>query len=127
VGDGQAKQVLATPRTTSADFRKLTPIVLSQALERAGTVVCEPMAQIRVETPADRLGSVLSALARHGAAVSAPVPLRDLAVVESLLPSAEVHALQQQLPGLTGGEGVLESRFGGYQPVRGTFPARLQS
>jgi ribosomal protection tetracycline resistance protein len=126
VGDGPAKQMLATPRTTSADFRKLTPLVLSQALGRAGTVVCEPMAQVRVETPADRLGPVLSTLARLGAAVSAPVPLRDLAVVEAVLPSAAVHALQQLLPGLTGGEGVLESSFRGYQPVHGTVPDRLQ-
>jgi ribosomal protection tetracycline resistance protein len=126
VGDGPAKQVLATPRTTSADFRKLTPLVLSQALGRASTVVCEPMAQVRVETPADRIGSVLSALARLGATVSAPAPLRDLAVVEAVLPSAAVHALQQQLPALTGGEGVLESSFSGYQPVRGRFPVRMQ-
>jgi ribosomal protection tetracycline resistance protein len=124
VGDGPAKQVLATPRSTSADFRKLTPLVLSQALGRAATVVCEPMAGVRVETPADRLGPVLSALARLGAAVSAPVPRHDLAVVEAVLPSAAVHAIQQQLPGLTGGEGVLESSFRGYQPVRGSFPAR---
>jgi len=126
VGDGSAKQLLATPRTTSADFRKLTPLVLSQALGRAGTVVCEPMAQVRVEAPAGRLGPVLSALARLGAAVSAPVPRRDLAVVEAIAPSAVVHALLQQLPGLTGGEGVLESSFGGYRPVQGAFPARTQ-
>ena len=126
VGDGPAKQVLATPRTTSADFRKLTPLVVSQALGRAGTVVCEPMAEVRVETPADRLGSVLSALARLGAAVSAPVPRRDLAVVEAMLPSALVYALQQQLPGLTGGEGVLEPSFGGYQPVHGKPPNHVQ-
>jgi ribosomal protection tetracycline resistance protein len=126
VGDGPAKQVLATPRTTSGDFRKLTPLVLSQALGRAGTVVCEPMAEVRVEAPTDRLGSVLSALARLGATVSAPVPLRDLVVVDAVLRSGSVHALQQQLPGLTGGEGVLESSFRGYQPVRGTFAVRAQ-
>jgi ribosomal protection tetracycline resistance protein len=127
VGDGPAKRVLATPRTTSADFRKLTPLVLSQALGRAGTVVCEPMARVRVETPAHRLGSLLAALARLGAAVSAPVPLGDLAVVEAVLPSAIVHALHQQLPGLTGGEGVLESSFDGYQPVRDHLPTRNQA
>jgi ribosomal protection tetracycline resistance protein len=126
VGDGPAKQVLATPRSTSADFRKLTPLVVSQALEAAGTVVCEPMARVRVESPTDQLGSVLSALARLGAAVSAPVPLRDLTVVEAVLPSAAVHALQRQLPGLTGGEGLLETNFGGYQPVRGAFPVRAR-
>ena len=33
------------------------------------------------------------------------------------LPHARVRTLQHQLPGLSMGEGVLESRPGGYQPV----------
>ena len=124
VGDGPAKQILATPRTTAADFRMLTPLVLTRALEHAGTLVCEPMAHARLEIPAERLGAVLSALARLRAAVDAPLPHGDLSLIEVVLPAATVHVLQQQLPGLTGGEGVLESSFGGYQPVHGSLPAR---
>ena len=37
---------------------------------------------------------------------------------------AKVHTLTQQLPGLTRGEGVLESAFDRYQPVRGEIPTR---
>ncbi|MBO0834793.1 MAG: GTP-binding protein, partial [Actinobacteria bacterium] len=117
VGDGPAKQVLATPKTSAADFRKLTPIVMAQALEQAGTVVCQPMTRGELEIPADRLGAILSALARLGATVDAPVPRGDLMMVEVELPSASVQVLRQQLPGLTGGEGVLQTSFGGYQPV----------
>jgi ribosomal protection tetracycline resistance protein len=124
VGDGLAKRILATPRTTAADFRKLTPLVLSQALDRAGTVVCEPMARAHVDIPADRLGPVLSLLARLGAEVSAPTTAGDQAAVEAVIPSAAVHALQRQLPGVTGGEGVAETSFCGYRPVRGSTPAR---
>jgi ribosomal protection tetracycline resistance protein len=124
VGDGPAKRILATPRTTAADFRKLTPLVMSQALERAGTVVCEPMARTRLDIPAASLGPVLSSLARLGAEVGAPISDEDQAAVEAVLPSALVHALQRQLPGLTGGEGVAESSFFGYRPVRGSAPAR---
>jgi ribosomal protection tetracycline resistance protein len=35
-----------------------------------------------------------------------------------------VHDLQRALAGLTGGEGVLESAFGGYEPVSGAAPER---
>jgi ribosomal protection tetracycline resistance protein len=35
-----------------------------------------------------------------------------------------VHELQQQLPGLTRGEGVLECVFESYQTVRGSPPVR---
>jgi ribosomal protection tetracycline resistance protein len=118
IGDGPKKRVLSTPRTTAADFRQLTPLVLMRALRRAGTVVCEPMERVRLEIPAGRMGSVLSVLARLGAAVAAPLSGGELSVIETTLPSAHVHQLHQQLPGLTGGEGVLESSFGGYQPVR---------
>jgi ribosomal protection tetracycline resistance protein len=124
IGDGPTKQVLPTPRTTAADFRKLTPLVLTEALRRAGTAVCQPMNQIRLELPAARMGDVLSALARLGAAAPTPLPDGDRAVVTARLPSARVRGLQEQLPGLTGGEGVLDISFGGYQPVHGSFPPR---
>jgi ribosomal protection tetracycline resistance protein len=124
VGDGPRKPTLSTPKTTAADFRKLTPVVMAQALARAGTVACEPMASARLEVPAGRIGAVLAAVARLGAALDAPQPHGDLSVVETVLRAASVHRLQQQLPGLTGGEGVLESSFAGYQPVRGAAPLR---
>lgn len=124
IGDGPTKRLLPTPRTTAADFRKLTPLVLMRALGQAGTVVCEPMASVRVEVPAARTGAVLACLARLGAHVETPLPQGDLSVLSTTLPSARVRSLQEQLPELTAGEGVLEAGFGGYQPVRGRIPAR---
>jgi ribosomal protection tetracycline resistance protein len=124
IGDGATKRVLPTPRTTAADFRKLTPLVLMEALRQAGTVVCQPMARVRLELPAPRMGDVLSALARLGAATRAPLLDAELSVVTALLPSAQVRSLQEQLPGLTGGEGVLDTSFGGYEPVHGSLPRR---
>ena len=35
-----------------------------------------------------------------------------------------VHALRQQIPPLTRGEGVMESSFDHYEPVRGPAPDR---
>ena len=124
IGDGPTKRVLPTPRTTAADFRKLTPLVLMDALRQAGTVVCQPMARVRLELPAPRTGEVLSALARLGAATQMPRLDAELSVVTAVLPSAQVRSLQEQLPGLTGGEGVLDASFGGYDPVPGSSPRR---
>jgi ribosomal protection tetracycline resistance protein len=124
IGDGPAKQVLPTPRTTAADFRKLTPLVLREALRRSGTVVCQPMARVRLEMPAPSMGDVLSALARLGAAAEMPLLDAEQSVVTTMLPSARVRSLQEQLPGLTGGEGVLDISFAGYEPLHGSFPAR---
>jgi hypothetical protein len=62
--------------STGEDYRKLTPLVLASALQRAGTVVCEPIHRFRLDAPADSLGPLLSVLARAGQAGRAVV--RDL-------------------------------------------------
>ena len=106
------------PMSTPADYDRLTPLVLVQALEEAGTVVCEPVVRAVLELPADALGPVMRALARLEAAVEAPVPRGRLATLEAVLPTARVPVLQRRLPGLTGGEGVLESSFAAMRPSR---------
>jgi ribosomal protection tetracycline resistance protein len=112
------------PTSTAADYRKLTPLVLMQALERAGTVVCEPTLHVVLEIPADTIGAVIAAVARLGGAVETPSLRGDLAVVETVLPEGRARDLQRQLSGLTRGEGVLESTFAGYEPVIGEQPSR---
>ncbi|MBA3778453.1 MAG: TetM/TetW/TetO/TetS family tetracycline resistance ribosomal protection protein [Chloroflexi bacterium] len=112
------------PETTASHFRKVTRLVLMQALERAGTQVCEPMAAVRLDVPTDAVSRVLPLLARLGARVQAPVPGGELSTIDAVLPVALVHDLQRQLPAVTGGEGVLEFEFGGYQPAAGAPPTR---
>ena len=112
------------PLSTAADFRKLTPIVVMRALEDAGTVVCEPTVRVSLEIPTVTIGAVMPILGRLGAAVEAQSLHGRLSTIEMILPAARAHDLQRQLPGLTGGEGVLESSFAGYQPVTGDEPIR---
>jgi ribosomal protection tetracycline resistance protein len=105
------------PTSTSADFRKLTPLVLAQALERAGTAVCEPVVRVSLEVPTRSVGAVLPALARLGASVDTSSPHGELSTVEGVMPVTAADELQRQLPVLTGGEGVVESTFAGYKPI----------
>jgi ribosomal protection tetracycline resistance protein len=110
--------------STAGDFRNLTPLVLMSALKQAGTRVYEPMHHFRLDAPADVLGPIVSALARLGAVPHTQDVRGTSCLLEGAIPAARVHALEQQLPGLTRGEGVLECAFDHYQPVRGTTPAR---
>jgi ribosomal protection tetracycline resistance protein len=109
--------------TKAIDFRRLTPLVLAQALGAAGTVVCEPVMRVRLEIPADTIGSVTAATARVGGAPETPSVRGPLAALEAVLPAAKIAELQRRLPGLTSGEGVLDSEFAGYRPVSGDPPA----
>jgi ribosomal protection tetracycline resistance protein len=112
------------PTSTSYDYRKLTPIVLRQALGRARTLVCEPVLKVLLEVPTDDAAAVQRVVTRWGAELLAQTTRGDLARLEMRLVAARLHELQRQLPDLTRGEGVLEQRFDGYQPVRGRPPVR---
>ena len=112
-------------RSTATDFRKLTPVVLRQALDRAGTAVCEPVVRARLEIPAATIGAVVGALGRLGVPLEEDPALRgDLAVLTANLPVARAQNLERELPRLTGGEGIVESEFVGYEPVIGPPPTR---
>jgi ribosomal protection tetracycline resistance protein len=110
--------------STAGDFRNLTPLVLMSALEQAGTRVHEPMHRFQLDLPADTFGAVLPVLARLRAVPRTPAPRGSSYLLEGEIPAARVHELQQQLPALTRGEGVLECAFDHYQPVHGTVPTR---
>ncbi|MFF3984827.1 GTP-binding protein [Streptomyces sp. NPDC001797] len=111
--------------STGYDFRGLAPLVLTEALRRAGTLVHEPMHRFRLEAPVDTLGALLPVLAGLGAVPQRTGTEGTLAVLEGAVPAARVHALEQRLPGLTRGEGELETAFDHYAPVvRGPVPER---
>ncbi|MFH8463179.1 GTP-binding protein [Streptomyces sp. NPDC017991] len=103
--------------STGADFRGLTPLVLMDALRRAGTQVYEPMHRIRLEAPADTLGALLPVLAGLRAVPRLTETRGRACVLEWAIPAARVHELEQRLPGLTRGEGELEAAFDHYAPV----------
>ena len=58
-----------SPVSTAADFRKLTPLVLMQALLDAGTEVCEPVEELDLEIPEDTFGAVCGALVNARATI----------------------------------------------------------
>ena len=95
-----------------------------RALDRARTRVCEPALRILLEVPTHDAPTVQRLLARWGAELTGQTSAGEYSRVEARLVAARLHELQHQLPDLTGGEGVLESRFDGYQPVRGRPPVR---
>jgi ribosomal protection tetracycline resistance protein len=108
----------------AGDFRYLTPLVLMAALQRAGTVVCEPVHRYQLEIPADVLPVMVPTLARLEASPLDQTANGSALVLGGQIRAGLLHALQAQVPELTRGEGTLESTFDGYQPVRGTPPTR---
>jgi ribosomal protection tetracycline resistance protein len=114
----------ASPETSASDYRRLTQLVLMTALERAGTWVCEPMSAITLEVSAVTAPGVVAALGRLGGRVTGQFSANGLSTIGAVLAVGRVRTLQHQLPGLSMGEGILEARPGGYQPIGSNPPRR---
>src|SRR5205814_1097251 len=99
--------------STAGDFRNLTPLVVMRALQEAGTVVYEPIHRFHLEFPSETLGPMFPVLAQLHAVPETPVMGGSSCTLEGAIPASSVHELQQRLPALTRGEGVLECAFDG--------------
>ena len=116
-----------SPVTTATDFRRLTELVLAEALERAGTWVCEPLADMSIEVPASTAHAVLATVGRLDGRVRGQFTANGVTRATAVMPVAQVKSLQHQLPGLSMGEGILEIRPGGYQPIGEHPPSRVRT
>ena len=114
----------ASPVTSAADYRRLTQLVLMTALERAGTWICEPLSDLTLEVPSSTAPGVVAVLGQLGGRVRGQFSANRMSTVDAVLPVARVRQLQNRLPGLSMGEGILETRFGGYQPIGSDPPRR---
>jgi ribosomal protection tetracycline resistance protein len=113
-----------SPGTKARHLRKLVPVVLMSALKRAGTVVCEPIHRFRLECPADKMHTLLSALGRLGATPHETTAMGETGTIHGEVAAARMHDLQLSLRQLTRGEGVLEVEFDRYDAVTGPPPSR---
>jgi ribosomal protection tetracycline resistance protein len=66
-------------------------------------------------------------LGRLGGRVRGQFSASGLSRIDAVMPVARVRGLQHQLPGLSMGEGILETRPGGYQPIGSDPPRRPRS
>jgi ribosomal protection tetracycline resistance protein len=125
--DVEVTDLIFLVSSVPADYRRLAMLVMADAIRDAGTIVCEPVHDVTITTPAESLGAVIHALsARRGSVVDTGAA-GQLAVVSGTIPAAEVDALTRELPGLTNGRADLDARFRDYVPVTGEPPVRRRT
>ncbi|WP_329002896.1 TetM/TetW/TetO/TetS family tetracycline resistance ribosomal protection protein [Kribbella sp. NBC_00709] len=117
----------SSPVTVAADFRRLVPLVLMQAIAAAGTTVLEPVNHFELDAPSDTVSRVLAHIAEHRGVVSQTSLTESQAHLEGTIPAATTHPFETMLPTLTHGEGLLASTFHTYQPVPGPPPTRTRT
>jgi ribosomal protection tetracycline resistance protein len=97
-----------------------------QALSDAGTEVCEPVEELELEIPEDSFGAVCGALLNARATIQHASREESSQRIICEIPTAELRAVEQSLPGLTRGGGGWVSRFAGYAAVTGEPPTRAR-
>ncbi|CAM5634326.1 CtcC OS=Kitasatospora aureofaciens OX=1894 GN=ctcC PE=4 SV=1 [Kitasatospora aureofaciens] len=117
----------ASPVSAAGDFRKLTPLVLMNALKQAGTQVYEPVNRFELEVPGENASAALLSLVECGATPESTRGLGSSCLVEGTIPARTVQEFEQRLPGLSQGQGVLVTRFHSFQPVVGAAPRRRRT
>ncbi|WP_344145441.1 translation factor GTPase family protein, partial [Kribbella yunnanensis] len=100
-----------SPVTTAADFRRLTPPLLLQAIAAAGTTVLEPINHFDLDIPADSLSRVLALLAENHGTLDSTTLTPTTAHLTGTLPAATTHTFESHLPTHTHGEALLTTTF----------------
>ncbi|MFE1934855.1 tetracycline resistance ribosomal protection protein Otr(A) [Streptomyces sp. NPDC059474] len=106
------------PVSTAADFRDVTPVVLDEALERAGWRVYEPYHAFELELPPETLAAVTAQLSAAEADIGESVDGATGWLLRGEIPARRVHGFECVLPRLTHGEGVWWSRPCADRPLR---------
>jgi ribosomal protection tetracycline resistance protein len=101
--------------THPLDFVVATPMGIMDGLTNTGTTLLEPMLEFRIAAPEETGGRILGDLVRMRAEFDPPAVMSGRFTVEGKFPVATSLDYAVKLGSLTGGRGVLTTRFAGYQ------------
>jgi len=101
--------------THPLDFVVATPMAIMDGLQRAGTRLLEPILHFRISVPEEFGGRVLSDLSLMRAEFATPSILRGRLLTDGIIPLATSLAYPLHLGILTGGRGILTTRFFEYR------------
>ncbi|MET7277230.1 translation factor GTPase family protein [Kribbella sp. NPDC005582] len=113
-----------SPVTTAADFRRLTPPLLLEAIAAAGTTVLEPINHFDLEIPADSLARVLALLAENQGTLDSTALTPTTAHLTGTLPATTTHTFESHLPTHTHGEALLTTTATTHHPALPHPPER---
>lgn len=93
-----------------------------EAFRNAGAKIMEPIYQIEVLAPSDKLGDVMSDLQNRRAVIEGMTSEKGFETLTARVPLAEMNRYSTTLSSLTGGRATYTMKFAGYEQV----PAEVQ-
>ena len=97
----------------------------SDAFKNAGPKILEPIYNLEIMVPADRMGDVMSDLQGRRATILGMSSIRGLEVINAKIPLAEITKYSTALSSISGGRATFEIEFAEYAPVPGDLQDKL--
>jgi len=98
-------------------------LALMDAVQKAGPVLLEPMVHLEVTAPNQYMGDLTGDLAgKRGRIQGTDILPGDTAMIDAVLPLAEVNSYATQLKSMTAGQGTFTMELSHYDPL----PTHLQ-
>lgn len=111
LADGEHHNVHTHPM----DFFLATPLAVMDGLRNTGTSLLEPMQTLTMIAPEEYLGKIIGDLIAMRGQFDSPVISSGSCHIKALVPVAASLDYSVRLASLTGGRGLLSTRFSGYQ------------
>jgi elongation factor G len=98
-------------------FKTAAARALTQAFERAKTLLLEPIMIVEIVTPEDYVGEVITDLQARRAQITAMEVRHNAQVIQALIPLAETFGYATQLRSISQGRATYSLRFSHYDVV----------
>ena len=107
-------------------FRTAGKYALIDAIKNARPVLLEPIVNMEITVPEDKVGSITGDLSgKRGRILGTDILPGGMAVVKATAPLAEVMQYQSQLKSVTGGQGSFIMELSHYDPVPPQVQAQI--
>lgn len=103
-------------------FRLAGRHAFSQAFREAGPKILEPIYDVEIKVPGDRMGDVMSDLQGRRAMIEGMTSEKGFEVIKSKIPLKELNKYSTSLSSITGGRAMYSMKFARYEKV----PADIQ-
>ena len=110
-------------------FKTAGSLALKEAVQKAGTVVLEPVSEIWVHVPDAHQGDILGDLSSRRAQVlgSGPGDANGTTSIHAHVPTSEIMSYAIDLRSMTGGTGTFEQNHHDYQPLPAALLAKIDT
>lgn len=108
-------------RREGYEFQVSTPRVIYKTVDG---VLCEPMERLVIDVPDSCVGSVMENMGKRQGELLTMTPQGSRIRLEFIIPGRGLLGYRSDFMTETRGEGIMNSIFNGYEPVKGNMPRR---